>query len=119
MPYLPKKCCVYPNCGMLVPSKERYCEEHAKKVSKDYEQTRETAVKRGYTKRWQKIRKIKLAQDPMCECNACREQRLAANIVHHIDGNPKNNASRNLMSMNDSCHNRLHAKRGDRFGKAN
>jgi 5-methylcytosine-specific restriction protein A len=119
MPMLPKKPCAFPGCKEIVPSKQRYCKVHSKKVKQDYEKTRETAVKRGYTRRWQRLRGIVLAQEPMCGCLDCKNTALVANLVHHIDGNAKNNSLENLLSMNDDCHNRLHAAQGERFGKRN
>jgi len=118
-PNLPKKNCRFPLCPDKAIDESGYCDLHKKKVSQDYEKTRETATQRGYTSRWRRLRKLKLAKNPMCECESCREQPFnsprLAHVVHHIDGDSHNNKWSNLMSMNDGCHNRLHMKQGDRF----
>jgi hypothetical protein len=69
---------------------------------------RRTSCKRGYDARWRKIRSIKLNANPMCECNTCMGKTLTATLVHHLDNNPTNNRTANLLSMNIICHNRLH-----------
>ena len=115
MPSKPPRPCSFPNCPNLVTGKDSLCPKHRKLASKRYEKTRETAVQRGYTTRWRKLRKMVLARQPMCLCDECRGENKPADIVHHIDGNAKNNNLDNLLPMNDSCHNKLHVKQGDRF----
>ena len=114
MPTKPPSPCSYPGCPNYAV-KNGYCLQCWKEVNKNYEKTRETAVQRGYTWRWRKIRVAKLRRNPMCECEECRGEKKIADMVHHIDGNPKNNRPENLMSMHNSHHNRLHMKQGDRF----
>jgi len=53
----------------------------------------------------------------MCLCADCKGDRLVANMVHHVDGNAKNNDLDNLLPMNMICHNKLHIKQGDAFAK--
>ena len=121
---MPSKPCAgkYGHCPNLVPIGERYCkeckpkeEEKEKKRRQEYDKKRGNAAKRGYDARWQKIRTLKLKRDPLCQ--KCAEKHIlrAATLVHHIDGNPKNNASENLASVCNRCHEEIHKK--DRWGR--
>ena len=113
MPVRPKKICAFPTCPELTTG--RFCPHHKKKVSADYEKTRETATQRGYTHRWQKIRNHKLKSDPLCEIHIQEKRVVPAVLVHHIDKNPKNNKKENLQSLCNRCHEKLHHKDGDRW----
>ena len=37
---------------------------------------------------------------------------MPSNMVHHVDGNPKNNEDGNLQAMSMDCHRKHHAKGG-------
>jgi 5-methylcytosine-specific restriction endonuclease McrA len=76
-------------------------------------QKRGSATKRGYGAHWQKVRIRKLRKDPLCEKHLPRV--VEADRVHHIDGNSRNNAMDNLMSLCIPCHEKEHA--GDRWGR--
>jgi 5-methylcytosine-specific restriction protein A len=115
MPIAPRKPCAFPACPEL--TNKRYCPEHKKKVQQNYEKTRETAQARGYTHRWQKVRKRKLSKNPLCEIHSQRDEIVPAVLVHHIDKNPKNNKSENLQSLCNRCHEELHHREGDRWKK--
>lgn len=73
------------------------------------------------SKRWRTIRKIKLKNNPLCECEACHKlgRKLPANVVDHIiprRERPDLELSyNNLQSMNASCHNRKSAKEGNKI----
>lgn len=98
--------CNHPGCPRL--TRERFCPEHAREAAAESERTRETAAQRGYDHRWSKIRMMKLNRDPLCE--RCGR---AAELVHHKDRNPRNNAPENHESLCTACHDREHAR--DRF----
>ena len=102
MPDKPSRGCKeYPNCPNKAANGSLYCETHKQLEKKDvveYERNRETATRRGYDRRWQKIRRITLSRFPLCVCNR------PASEVHHKDGNPKNNAPDNLQSLCKPCH---------------
>ncbi len=115
MPIRPPRPCNKSGCVELITGKDHLCSIHKKQASINYELTRETATQRGYDTRWRKIRKLKLSRNPMCMCEDCNGTYLVANLVHHRDNNPKNNNRQNLQSMNDVCHNKYHAAKGDRW----
>ena len=82
MPYKPKHPCSYPACPEL--THEQYCERHAKQEDRRYDRQRGTAHQRGYTSRWNRIRKLVLAEEPLCR--RCKKEGRAtvATVVHHI-----------------------------------
>ena len=64
---------------------------------------RPSACKRGYGRKWQRLRKMKLARRPMCEC--CGSP---ANEVDHVIALSAGgtNEMDNLQSLCKSCHSR-------------
>jgi 5-methylcytosine-specific restriction protein A len=73
--------CKEPRCAAIVEGRERYCEKHRKLAFEYGFQTGHTEVLPMYsTQRWQALRKLKLAQNPICEvCNSKFAQQ-----VHHL-----------------------------------
>ena len=69
---------------------------------------------RGYSHDWQKVRKMKIRQDPCCE--ACDKQGVdtIATVVHHIKEITTHPELRlvmsNLMSLCHDCHEALHGR---------
>jgi 5-methylcytosine-specific restriction protein A len=121
---VPKKPCSgrYGNCPNLVKIGEKFCpdcqprekkREQAK--TREYDQKRGSATQRGYNAHWQKVRLRKLKQNPLCQ--KCENFPIfrKADLVHHIDGNSKNNAMENLMSVCTACHEKIH--KNDRWGR--
>lgn len=106
MPYKPKRPCSYPSCPQL--THKSYCAQH----SGLWQQNRGSSSKRGYDHRWQAIRKMYLAENPLCvEC--LRKGRLVeATEVHHIttirDGGT--NDYSNLMALCKGCHSKITIK---------
>ena len=58
------------------------------------------------SRRWRKVRAIKLRQTPMCE--RCGEPAL---IVHHKDQDETNNETDNLESLCNHCHEVEHGRK--------
>jgi len=110
LPLAPSKPCAFPTCPRIVPLGTRFCLKHERLVQKSYDRKRETAQARGYTHRWQQIRKAKLNRNPLCQNCKKNKKIKPAYLVHHIDENPKNNASDNLLSLCRSCHDEIHSK---------
>ena len=105
MPYKPPHRCNYPGCPERI-SDGRYCMKHKKARLKIRDQNRPNAYRRGYDKRWYKIRAIQLAKYPTCK--DCEEYNLitVASEVHHIVPiiGGGTHAPSNLMSLCKSCH---------------
>jgi 5-methylcytosine-specific restriction enzyme A len=118
MPSKAKKPCSYPMCPNLTT--ERYCDEHKKKINKQYDQQRGTAAQRGYDARWRKARKYFLSKNPLCV--RCMEQgRLTiATVVDHIIPHKGDKKlfwdSNNWQALCASCHSRKTAKEDGRWG---
>ena len=120
MPYKPDKPCSYPGFPKLVPAGQTYCEEHTKKRSREYERyDRDPATRKRYGKQWRRIRSIYIKAHPYCE--ECYRKGIMTPVeeVHHIKplSEGGTNDFSNLMSLCKSCHSRIHAERGDRWGQ--
>ena len=68
--------------------------------------TRPHATARGYDGRWQKIRAIKRARDPLCEwCKEAGRVVIAELVDHYIPlAAGETHADENLVSMCRPCH---------------
>ena len=116
MPRKPKHPCRYPGCPNLTD--DRYCSEHRKKSSRDYERYgRSPDTRKRYGRDWRKIRARYVKSHPFCEICYQEKRLVPVEQVHHIiplaEGGT--HASSNLVSLCRSCHSRIHAKRGDRW----
>ena len=105
MPYKPPHRCNHPGCPERI-TEGAYCLKHKRTRLKVLDQNRPNSYRRGYTKRWAKIRAIQLAKHPTCkDCE--RDNRITvASEVHHIVPISKGgtHAPSNLMSLCKSCH---------------
>jgi 5-methylcytosine-specific restriction protein A len=102
MPVKPLKPCEHPRCPRLVQS-GRFCDNH----KPDSSDTRDSSSKRGYDRTWEKVRRVYLANKPVCEI--CGEYRNLE--VHHIkpikQGGERLSLS-NLKTLCHDCHNKTH-----------
>ena len=117
MPRKPKRPCSYPGCPLL--TEERYCEQHEMLAAKNYERyDRNPVVRKRYGRAWKRIRDRYIKEHPLCE--ECRRQgRLTpAEEVHHVLplSHGGTNSMDNLMSLCTSCHSRITARDGGRWG---
>ena len=80
MPVKPKVPCRHPGCPELVEAKEKYCEKHKPLHS---EETR-SAAKRGYSSKWQKVRREYLTAHPLCVLCQKEGRYRKATVVDHI-----------------------------------
>lgn len=117
MPRKPKKPCAFPGCPELTDG--RFCEKHKKQENARYEKyDRDPAVHRRYGRAWKRIRDSYVKTHPFCEM--CFEEGRVVPVeeVHHkvplAEGGT--HARDNLISLCRSCHARIHAERGDRWG---
>ncbi len=78
MPQKPAKPCKYNGCPNL--TYVRYCKEH-----QNYESiSRLSANNRGYTSKWQKVRKQFLKTNPLCISCQGQGKLIQATVVDHI-----------------------------------
>jgi hypothetical protein len=99
MPYKTEKKCSFGGCPNIAMPNDSLCPEHRKKANKSYDMNREDTRARGYTRRWEHVRKMKLNNQSLCEDCATEGITRVANMVHHIDGNAKHNDMDNLRSL--------------------
>ena len=118
MPSKPKKPCAYPGCPNLTDG--RYCPEHQQKVNSNYEKYgRDKSTKKRYGRAWKRIRDKYAAAHPFCELCFQRGIIVPTEEIHHkkplSEGGTHDRS--NLIALCKSCHSRIHAERGDRWGK--
>jgi len=81
------------------------------------DQQRGSSSSRGYGRRWQKARKVFLAEHPTCQCDDAACNRPATE-VHHVQAH-RGDYDRfwdqsNWQALTKECHSRLTAKEGRR-----
>ena len=118
MPRKPKKPCAYPGCPNLTEG--RYCPEHQTKMNSEYEKYgRDPRTKKRYGRAWKRIRDKYVMEHPFCELCFQRGVIVPVEEVHHkkplSEGGTHDRS--NLIALCKSCHSRIHAERGDRWGK--
>lgn len=115
MPRKPKRPCSYPGCPNLTDG--QYCEQHRKYARQQYDQyERAPHTASKYGRAWHRIRARYVAAHPLCE-QCLKEGRITpVEEVHHIVPISKGgtHAEDNLMSLCQSCHNKIHHDLGDR-----
>lgn len=62
MPTRAARFCSRPGCAQFAP-----CPTHSRQQEREYDQRRGTAAQRDYGARWQRLRKMVLARDPLCK----------------------------------------------------
>ena len=117
MPKRPRSPCRWNGCPQL--TEESYCKEHKKLVDKLYNLwKRDKNTYKSYGKTWRKIRLQHINEHPLCEVCKQKGMLTPANEVHHIiplsEGGT--NEPANLMSLCKSCHSRITATEGGRWG---
>jgi len=84
MPYQPKKPCSRSGCPNLTHNRSGYCDHHQKDYHRQRDTNRDTSNERGYSYRWQKVRKLFLTQHPLCIVCQFLGMVTAATVVDHI-----------------------------------
>lgn len=106
MPSRGKRTCASPGCGGFAEYRGRCHKCNAKDA-----EFRGTTAERGYDSTWQKLRRMKLARNPLCEMGIKCENKIpdnAATEVDHIIPIRKRPDLRlvmeNLQALCRSCH---------------
>lgn len=113
MPRKARTPCKKTGCPRLTKSGVGYCDEHAPPKKPD---PRPSAARRGYGRRWRKIRKMHLRRHPLCYDCTAEGRTTEATEVHHVRplSEGGTHAFGNLMSLCKSHHSRRTAlERGD------
>jgi 5-methylcytosine-specific restriction enzyme A len=79
MPFKPLKPCNHPGCPRLTTAGR--CAEHKLKERKRYDDSRGNSGERGYDAQWQKVRRIKLNTNPLCEQHEAKNMMVKAGRV--------------------------------------
>lgn len=82
MPLRPPHPCNKPGCGSLTQS--RFCRAHTTDNTRNYDHRRGSRHARGYGSRWEKARRIHLAEHPLCAMCERANRVTAATVVDHI-----------------------------------
>ena len=97
-----------------MPTKPKTFHPAHNTVGTAYEPHRASPTKRGYGRHWEKVRKMFLAEHPLCEDCAAQGLTTPATEVHHIKplrGHPElHYAPENLAALCKMCHNRRREK---------
>lgn len=100
MPYKQRTQCRHPGCPMLIPVGSKYCDKH-----KQLHPDRPSAVKRGYTSRWQRISRQYLRQHPLC-ARCGRPAQVVDHIVPHRGREQLFWDESNWQALCKACHDR-------------
>ncbi|MBX3014842.1 MAG: HNH endonuclease [Caldilineaceae bacterium] len=107
-----KRPCKQPGCRALVEGHGRYCADHERGATRErnrqIDDARPSAARRGYDGRWRRVRRIKLAMNPICEECQANGIITSANEVDHILPLARGGTHHpdNLRSLCKSCHSR-------------
>jgi len=117
MPRSPRRGCAYGTCPRLAVEGSQYCEEHKALINSQYDKyTRSPDHHRKYGRAWKRIRDKYVLEHPFCEMCLKEGKLTPVEEVHHIL--PVSRGGRhnkeNLMSLCQSCHNKIHHEMGDR-----
>jgi 5-methylcytosine-specific restriction protein A len=99
-----------PAAGCRELTRNGRCDKHKKEKRTRSVENRGNSTERGYGADWQRLRRVKLGQDPLCEDCLENDRTTAAEEVHHIEKVVDEPALRlemdNLMSLCKGCHSR-------------
>jgi 5-methylcytosine-specific restriction protein A len=109
MPVSVSNVCREAGCKRLCSG--RYCDAHLrangeKQYRRDHDRKRGSAAKRGYGRRWERLRAMVLARDPLCKivilCNGTAPSTDADHIVARNAGGE--DTMENLQGACHACH---------------
>lgn len=103
--------CLHPGCTAMVPKGR--CSQHETTQQRQDRAARGSSTQRGYDARWRRVRKAKLARNPLCEPCEAEGRTRAGDMVHHVvpiaEGGERL-AMGNLQTCCWECHARIHAE---------
>lgn len=106
MPNRPRIPCKHKGCPNLIPSGEKYCENHKELHRLDTKTTSE----KGYTTRWQKARLRFLKVHPLCVQCQKQGKLTRATVVDHVIPHRGDEElfwdTTNWQALCKSCHDR-------------
>ena len=117
MPRKPRRGCAYGRCPNLAEEGGIYCAENKPLADKEYDKgSRRPDVHKKYGRAWKRIRDRYAMEHPYCERCLSEGRMTPMDEVHHIlpirQGGTHDRD--NLMSLCQSCHNKIHHEIGDR-----
>jgi 5-methylcytosine-specific restriction enzyme A len=109
-----KRPCAEPGCPELVGPLDWKCPRHLAEHEQAYDAHRGSARSRGYNVAWDRLRKMYLAEHPLCEDHKARGKVVEAVMVHHVvpiseGGEPLDPS--NLRALCNWCHSARHKGR--------
>jgi 5-methylcytosine-specific restriction enzyme A len=115
MPTSAARPCAIPGCHNLARG-SRVCVTHQQRGEHAQEQGRRSAASQGYDAIWRRLRKMILAQSPLCAdpygIHAKDHQVVAATDVDHIIAKKRGGSDHleNLRALCHACHSRKTAR---------
>ena len=103
MPVAAPKPCRHPSCGETVAS-SGYCPQHQRQHRQAADANRPNAYRRGYDKRWARLRIMVLRREPICRICGKAEATEVDHIVTKARGGDDSYA--NLQGLCKPCHSR-------------
>lgn len=110
-------------CGVLgcpnIVERGRFCDEHARPRSQDYDAQRGTASQRGYGATWRRLREMFLRAHPVCaDPDRRHPNRIeVATDVDHIVPKPEGEDEwNNLQALCHACHSHKTSKQSSGWG---
>lgn len=91
---------------------------HERQERKKVEATRESAHNRGYDRRWARLRKMVLSEEPLCRNHLSKGKAVPATEVDHIKSKEEggDDSRENLQALCKECHSTKTAREG-RWGR--
>jgi 5-methylcytosine-specific restriction enzyme A len=123
MPVSASNVCREAGCGHRCSG--RYCDAHLrangeKQYRRDYDRRRGSKSKRGYGRRWERLRGMVLARDPLCKimvlCDGMVPSTDADHIIPRSAGGE--DAMENLQGACHACHSHKTATEDSNFARA-
>jgi len=101
MPTRPKKICHAPGCGAACDGS--YCAAHLTPARRPFNYPRESPTRRGYGRRWEKLRRMVLARQPFCHIAVLCDGTALSTEADHIVPKSKG-CTDSLDNLQGACH---------------